>query len=221
MHEKIYDKLDFFDFEESYFKMCKKFRNLSLFSVCLHVLTCKRSCEKTASYCRYCSRVRHNEFFDLDKFQDLIVYPKPNNKDDYLFLNGKFIDLDVYLNKPAYFDYPNQHYKDKSCCYMEVLSHAQDFFAYFCSIRMIMYLNYAIENFSELILTIKLTDEKFVVEQILKCTSDLLYDFFDTNYLFFNILLAVNLSDCYVIVSNKPKFGPYILPQCSLEIITL
>ena len=115
----------------------------------------------------------------------MIVYPKPNNKDDYLFLNGKFTDLDVYLNKPAYFDYPNQPYKDKSCRYMEVLSHAQDFFAYFCSIPMRMYLNYAIENFSELILTIKLTDEKFVVEQILKCTSDLLYDFFDTNYLFF------------------------------------
>ena len=112
-HEKIHDKLDFFDFEESYFKMCKKFRNLSLFSVCLHVLTCKRSCEKIASYCRYCSRVRHNEFFDLDKFQDLIVHPKPNSKDDYSFLNGKFIDLDVYLNRPAYFGYPNQPYKYK------------------------------------------------------------------------------------------------------------
>ena len=180
-HEKIHDKLDFFDFEESYFKMCKKFRNLSLFSVCLHVLTCKRSCEKIASYCRYCSRVRHNEFFDLDKFQDLIVHPKPNSKDDYSFLNGKFIDLDVYLNRPAYFGYPNQPYKYKCCCYMEVLSHAEDLLAYFRSIPLRMYLNYAMEHFSELILTIKLTDEKFVVEQILKCTSDLLYNFFDTN----------------------------------------
>ena len=93
LHEKIHDKFDFFDFEESYFKMCKKCRNISLFSVCLHVLTCKRSCEKIASYCRYCSRVRHNVFFDLDKFQDLIVHPKPNSKTIIYFLMGNSLIL--------------------------------------------------------------------------------------------------------------------------------
>ena len=134
--------------------MCKKFRNLSLFSVCLHVLTCKRSCEKIARYCRNCSRVRRNKFFDLDNFQDLLVHPKLNSKDDYLFLGGKFIDLDLYLNRPAYFDYPNHSFKDKPCRYMEALSHTQDLFAYFCSILIRMYLNYAMEHFSELILTI-------------------------------------------------------------------
>ena len=81
------------------------------------------------------------------------------------------------------------------------------------------------EHFSELISTIKLVDEKFIIEQILNFASDLLYVFFYTNYLlfydFFNLLDEVNLSDCYGVASNKPKFGPYIRPQCTLEIITL
>ena len=81
-----------------------------------------------------------------------------------------------------------------------------------------MYLNYAMEHFSELILTIKLTDETFVVEQILKCAYDLLYDFFNASYLFFyeffNVFPDVNLSYCYIIAANKPKFGPYNRCNC-------
>ena len=91
-----------------------------------------------------------------------------------------------------------------------------------------LHLNYAMEHFSELISTIKFVDEKFVIEQILNFASDLLFFFlffFDTNYLLFyeflNLLDEVNLSDCYGVASNKPKFGPYIRPQCTLEIITL
>ena len=206
--------LIFFYFEESHFKMCKKIRHLSLFLACLHLLTCKRSCEKNInSYCRLCFRVRANNFFDMDKFQDLVMCSKPTHKDDFLFLDGKMIDLDIYLNRPVYFDYPNHPLKHNPCRYMEVLSHAQDLFAYFCSILVRLYLNYAMEHFSELISTIKLSDEKFVIEQILTFANELLHDFFDTNYLFFyefyNVLDEVNLSDCYIIASNKPKFGQY------------
>ena len=225
LKQRIHEVIEVFDFEESYFKICKKFRYLSLFSVCLHFLTCQRSCEKIASYCRICSRVKDNNFFYPDKFQDLMVYPKSHHKDDYLFLDNKLIDFDVFLNRPAYFDYPSYPLKHKNCRYFTVLSHAQDLFAYFCSIFVRMYLNYAMEHFSELILTLKLSDEKHVIENILNSAHDLLYDFFDTNYLFFNEFLnvfdEVNLSDCYGVASNKPKFGPYICPQCTLEIITL
>lgn len=88
-----------------------------------------------------------------------------------------------------------------------------------------MYLYYAMEHFSELILTLKLSDKKYVIENILNSAHDLLYDFFDINYLLFyeslNVFDEVNLSDCYGVASNKPKFGPYIRPQCTLEIITL
>ena len=64
--------------------------------------------------------MRDNKFFYLDKFQDLLVYPRPNSKDVYLFLDEKFINLDLYLNRPAYFDYPNHPFKDKPYRYMEV-----------------------------------------------------------------------------------------------------
>ena len=128
-------------------------------------LTCKRSCEnKINSYCRLCSRVRdNNNFFDMDKFQD-----------DSLFLNGKMIDLDIYLNRPVYFDFPNDLLKNNPCIYMEELSHVRDVFAYFCSILVRFYLNYAMEQFSELISTIKLSDEKFVIEKILTFANEMI-----------------------------------------------
>ena len=40
-------------------------------------------------------------------------------------------------------------------------------------------------------------------------------------YEFLNFFDEVNLSDCYAVAINKPKFGPYIPPQCTLEVITL
>ena len=92
--QKIHNEIEVFDFEENYFKLTKKYRHLSLFSVCLLFLTCRRSCERKAGYCKGCSRVRENCFFNLDKFQDLVV-PKVNHEDDYLFLDGKLIDLDM------------------------------------------------------------------------------------------------------------------------------
>ena len=102
----------------------------------------------------------------------------------FLFLNGKMIDLDIYLNRPAYFDYPNHPLKNNPCRCMEVLSHAQDLFAYFCSILARLYLNYAMEHFCELISTIKLSDEKFVTEKIL---IELLLDFLMQIFFFFLI----------------------------------
>ena len=42
-----------FDFEQNYEKLLKKFRHISLFSVCLHFLRCRRSCDRKASYCKF------------------------------------------------------------------------------------------------------------------------------------------------------------------------
>ena len=41
LNKKIHEVIEVFEFEESYFKMCKQFRDLSLFLVCLHFLTWK------------------------------------------------------------------------------------------------------------------------------------------------------------------------------------
>ena len=47
---------------------------------------------------------------------------------------------------------------------------------------------------------------------------DLLHKFFDINYLFFyeffDVFDKVNSSQCYVVCSNKPKFGPNDGPKC-------
>ena len=91
--------------------------------------------KKKAGYCKKCSRVKGNCYFDLDKFQDIVACRGNHYKDDYydyLFLDGKLIDVDVFLNRPAYFDYPNYPLGDKAkCCYFLVLSHAQDLLAYY------------------------------------------------------------------------------------------
>ena len=58
-----------FDFEENYFKLPKKFRHMSLFSICLHFLRCTRSCDKKSNYSRGCSRVRENFFLNVMLFQ--------------------------------------------------------------------------------------------------------------------------------------------------------
>ena len=57
-----------FDFEQNYEKLLKKIRPMSLFSVCLHFLRCRRSCDRKANYCKICSRVRDNDFYNIDKY---------------------------------------------------------------------------------------------------------------------------------------------------------
>ena len=42
-----------FDFEENYDKLIKKFCRISLFSVCLLVLRCRRSCEKNMAIVKF------------------------------------------------------------------------------------------------------------------------------------------------------------------------
>ena len=43
--QAIHDEI-IFDFEENYEQLIKRFRHMSLFSVCLNFLRCRRSCEK-------------------------------------------------------------------------------------------------------------------------------------------------------------------------------
>ena len=45
IHNETFDTVSF-DFEENYDKLIKRFCHMSLFSVCLHYLRCRRSCEK-------------------------------------------------------------------------------------------------------------------------------------------------------------------------------
>ena len=72
IYNELYDTFAF-DFEENYDKLIKKFCHFSLFSVCLHFLRCRRSCERKSGYCRMCSRVRENTFYDYNAFLSLKI----------------------------------------------------------------------------------------------------------------------------------------------------
>ena len=62
-----------FDFEGNYDRLMKKFCHMSLLSVCLHFLRCWRSWEKISGYCKLCSRVRENAFYEYNAFLSLKV----------------------------------------------------------------------------------------------------------------------------------------------------
>ena len=83
IHNETFDTVSF-DFEENYDKLIKRFCHMSLFSVCLHFLRCRRSCEKKYGYCKICSRVRENCFYDYNKFKNLIV----TSDTEYLHINS-------------------------------------------------------------------------------------------------------------------------------------
>ena len=86
-----------------------------------------------------CSRVRENTFYDYNAFLNL---------DDYLDISSsERVDLDVFLNTPAYFRYcfceSPRSYTDH-----QVISFAQDLFAVFYSVLVRMYINITIDHFS-------------------------------------------------------------------------
>ena len=106
MIEAIYDEFFYtyaFDFEGNYDRLIKKFCHMSLFSVCLHFLRCRRSCEKKSGYCKLFSRVRENTFYEYNAFLGLKV---SSDTDNYLNISSsERVDPDVFLSKPAYFPY--------------------------------------------------------------------------------------------------------------------
>ena len=64
--QSIHNIHEAFDFEEIYDKFILKNCHMSLFSLCLHFLRCRRSSEKKSGYCKMCSRVRENTFYDYN-----------------------------------------------------------------------------------------------------------------------------------------------------------
>ena len=219
--QSIHNILEAFDFEEIYDKLIKKFCHMSLFSVCLHFLRCRRSCDKKSGYCKMCSRVRENTFYDYNAFLSL----KVSRMGDYLDISSsERVDLDVFLNRPAYFPYCFCE-SPRSCTDHQVISFAQDLFAAFCSVLVRMYLNITIDHFSEIMSDLSLADEKKVVKKIFSSASLLLYKFFGLSYFFFyeffDLFSQVNGSDCFNICSKKSKYGPYCGPKFKLDIIMI
>ena len=58
-----------FDFEENYDKLIKKFCHMSLFSVCLHLLRCRRSCKKNMAIVKFVQGLGITPFMITINFQ--------------------------------------------------------------------------------------------------------------------------------------------------------
>ena len=177
--------------------------------------------KKKAGYYKICSRVRENCFYDLDKFSNLIVR---SDVDDFLHIcSAERLHLDIFLNKPAYFQYPDYDFINGKCCHFEVFSFARDLFGAFSAVFVRMYLNYTINHFSDLISQLSLADERKLFKKFFWFALNLLHEFLDIDYLFFyeffNVFEEVYFSQCYVVSSKKTKFGSYGPPTCSLEVI--
>ena len=112
IYNKTFDTVSF-NFEENYDKLIKRFHHISLFSVSLHFLRCRRSCEKKYGYWKVSLRVRENGFYDYNKFKNLIVT-------EYLNMTSSDrADLDVFVNSPSYFEYPGYDLINGKCCYLK------------------------------------------------------------------------------------------------------
>ena len=73
-----------FYFEENYDKLIKKFGYMSLFSVCLHFLRCRRSCEKNMAIAKFFQELGIMLLMITNKFSNLNV----RLDDDYLNISS-------------------------------------------------------------------------------------------------------------------------------------
>ena len=200
IHGELFDTFAF-DFEKNYDNLIKKFRHMSLLSVCLHFLRCRRSCEKKSDFCKVCSRVRENTFYEYNAFLNLKL-----DVDDYLNINSsERIDLDVFLTKPAFFTYCTCDAIGRNYSDFEVFNHARDLFVAFCSALVRMYLNYTTAYFLDL--QVSLSDQKKIIQTIFRFARDLLEKFFDINYDFFYELVRLIQVNVMLFVQINHNLG--------------
>ena len=110
--------LDLFDYEKL---LKKEFRQMSLFSICLHFLRCVRSCDKQKGYCQLCSRVRENFFMECNAFQNLCL----TSYGTYFGLvNYNRVDLDVFLSQEVPYTF-----NSNKCCNFQHFNYSQELFA--------------------------------------------------------------------------------------------
>ena len=87
-----------------------------------------------------------------------------------------------------------------------------------------MYLNYTIDHFLDVILQVSLSDEGNIIRKIFWFALDLSHTFLDINCFFMSSLICLMRSiqvNVLLFCANKPNFGPYNCPKCSLDIIVL
>ena len=94
---------------------------MSLFSICLHFLRCSKSCDKNPSYCKGCSRVRENIFYECNTFSNLCLCTFGSFLD---IRTSERLDLDVFLVNAS--DNLNYTKDNGKCCYFQVFEFAHE-----------------------------------------------------------------------------------------------
>ena len=99
----------------------------------------------------------------------------------------------------------------------------QELFAAFSALLVRMYLNCTIKSFSNLLCQVSLSDERTIIQKIIKHALTFLGKFWhEANYKFFyeffDMFDAVNSSACCRNFEGKPKFGPYNFGPYSLTV---
>ena len=154
MNEKFFDPVFFnhhFDYEDRLCALLEKFKiHLSLFSVCMYLLRCIRSCERvpnSPSYCKVCSRVVDFHFNCKSSFRDIHV-----TSDGTTLLgltSDQVCDLDVFVsNADDYFKFFN--FQNKFCSYLVLFHYPEEIFAAFSSILIRIYVNVSLKFFTDL-----------------------------------------------------------------------
>ena len=91
IYKELWDTFPF-DFEQNYELLIKKYHDMPLFSVSLHFVRCRRSCEKQPAYCRFCARIRENNYYEYNAFLSW----KLRNNECLNIGSSERVDFDVF-----------------------------------------------------------------------------------------------------------------------------
>ena len=110
-----------------------------------------------------------------------IVIDERDFEEEFCNMTTSCIELDITVENPAYLF--GSVRKNKRCDYYQEIHKEGELFVCFTSVLVRMYVNYVLNCLLELDQTLE--DEKILLEQVYTFASDLMYEFLNTNYLFF------------------------------------
>ena len=109
-----------------------------------------------------------------------IVIDERDFEEEFRNMTTSCIELDITVENPP--DLFGSVRKNKRCDYYQEIPKEGELFVCFTSVSVRMYVDYVLNCLLELDLTLE--DEKVLLEQVYAFASDLMYEFFNTNYLF-------------------------------------
>ena len=134
-----------------------------------------------------------------------IVIDERDFEEEFCNMGTSFIELDITVENPTYLF--GSVRKNKRCNYYQEIHKEGELFVCFTSVLVRMYVNYVLNCLLELDQTLE--DEKILLEQVYTFASDIMYEFFLTQiiffYEFFNLCCSkdFNIGCCYGFSKQK------------------